>query len=478
MIPFQNGPEDYEIDEFSSNMRTQVEIFVNRMKSNSSRGRNIVTDSAVQTLFMTLTSFHSRLLTYIKEMDDKRMWYEQLQDKLAQVKDSRAALDVLRQEHQDKLRLIAEEHERQRQMQMAHKLEIMRKKKQEYLQYQRQLALQRLQEQEREMQMRQEQQKALYQMGGNNYSFMSAGVAGPQPQGSPLHQMAGGYGPQYGYNPMGQRFGPPPPPHDMYQAGMGMQATQGIMNIPPGHLPGIVSQQAHNIGIPNQYIGGQPLIQGQPPGPGLDGQQQQQQQQHLSSGQINPNALPGMPPNSMMQQHPGIHNQGMPVTSNGSSLQQTPQQGMPPQTQGLPPQQQGMHPQQGMPPQQQGIPPQQQGMPTQQQGMPQPQHQGMPQPQHQGMPPQHQGMPPQQGIPPQQQGIPPQQQGLPQQQLPPVTGNQQPQVLHQQQNTISTSAQPAAAVTAPPIVSNPPQQVAAEPTKAVAPPEAELISFD
>lgn len=90
-------------------MRSQVEIFVNRMKSNSSRGRSISNDSSVQTLFITLTSFHSNLVSYIKGMDDKRMWYEQLQDKLAQVKDSRAALDVLRQEHQDKLRAIAEE---------------------------------------------------------------------------------------------------------------------------------------------------------------------------------------------------------------------------------------------------------------------------------------------------------------------------------------------------------------------------------
>lgn len=68
-----------------------------------------------------------------------------MQDKLTQVKDSRAALDVLREEHREKLRKLAEEAERQRQMQMAHKLDIMRKKKQEYLQYQRQLALQKIQ---------------------------------------------------------------------------------------------------------------------------------------------------------------------------------------------------------------------------------------------------------------------------------------------------------------------------------------------
>lgn len=186
-IQKSSSDQDVEIDDFTSTMRTQVEIFVNRMKSNSSRGRSIANDTSVQTLFMNITSMHSRLLTYIKEMDDKRLWYEQLQDKLSQVKDSRAALDVLRQEHLEKLRRIAEEQERQRQMQMAYKLEIMRKKKQEYLQYQRQLALQRIQEQEREMQMRQEQQKAQYMMGANNYPPYMSPPPTAGSQGSPMH---------------------------------------------------------------------------------------------------------------------------------------------------------------------------------------------------------------------------------------------------------------------------------------------------
>jgi growth factor-regulated tyrosine kinase substrate len=62
------------------------------------------------------------------------VYYEGLQDKLTQVKDARAALDALREEHREKLRREAEIAERQRQMQMAQKLDIMRKKKQEYLQ--------------------------------------------------------------------------------------------------------------------------------------------------------------------------------------------------------------------------------------------------------------------------------------------------------------------------------------------------------
>ncbi|XP_013789466.1 hepatocyte growth factor-regulated tyrosine kinase substrate-like isoform X2 [Limulus polyphemus] len=159
---FQNGEVD-ELDGFQNSLRTTLEIFVNRMKIDSSRGRHIANDTYVQSLFMNITNMHAQLLKYIQEQDDVRARYETLQDKLTQVRDARAALDALREDHQERLRLVAEEAERQRQYQMAQKLEIMRKKKQEYLQFQREVAMQRMHEQEREMQMRQEQQKQQYQ---------------------------------------------------------------------------------------------------------------------------------------------------------------------------------------------------------------------------------------------------------------------------------------------------------------------------
>ena len=56
--------------------------------------------------------------------------YEALQDKLAQMKDAREALDALRDEHREKKRREMEELERQRHIQMAAKLEVMRQKKQ------------------------------------------------------------------------------------------------------------------------------------------------------------------------------------------------------------------------------------------------------------------------------------------------------------------------------------------------------------
>ena len=51
-----------KMNEFMKTLKTQVDIFVNRMKSNCSRGRPIANDSSVQTLFMTITSMHSQLL--------------------------------------------------------------------------------------------------------------------------------------------------------------------------------------------------------------------------------------------------------------------------------------------------------------------------------------------------------------------------------------------------------------------------------
>lgn len=146
--------EDQTIDIFVDTLRSQIEMFVNRMKSNSSRGRPIANDTSVQSLFMSITHMHSQLLTFIQGQDNARGQYELLQDKLNQVRDARAALDDLRNEHAEEIRRQQEEQERIRAYQMAQKLAVMRQKKNEYLQYQRQLAMQRMQEQEREMQMR------------------------------------------------------------------------------------------------------------------------------------------------------------------------------------------------------------------------------------------------------------------------------------------------------------------------------------
>ncbi|XP_016323046.1 hepatocyte growth factor-regulated tyrosine kinase substrate-like isoform X4 [Sinocyclocheilus anshuiensis] len=161
---YQNGESEENHEQFLKALQNAVTTFLNRMKSNHMRGRSITNDSAVLSLFQSINNMHPQLLEILNQLDEKRLYYEGLQDKLAQVRDARAALNALRDEHREKLRRAAEEAERQRQIQLAQKLEIMRQKKQEYLEMQRQLAIQRLQEQEKERQMRLEQQKHTIQM--------------------------------------------------------------------------------------------------------------------------------------------------------------------------------------------------------------------------------------------------------------------------------------------------------------------------
>ena len=220
MVPKIGEKSDADLDEFVVTLKTQLEIFVNRMKSNSSRGRSITNDSSVQTLFMNTMAMHSKLLKHIQDQEDKRVYYEGLQDKLAQVKDARAALEALREEERERKRREQEEAERIKQNQMREKLELMRKKKTEYLQYQRQLALQKMQEQEREMMLRQEQSRQQYQQ-----QQMYPGAPGAP--GAPM------YNPYYPGAPymmpgMPPQAGMPPQPGMPPQAGMPPQT-----GIPP-----------------------------------------------------------------------------------------------------------------------------------------------------------------------------------------------------------------------------------------------------
>ncbi|XP_036409319.1 hepatocyte growth factor-regulated tyrosine kinase substrate [Megalops cyprinoides] len=168
---YQNGESEENHEQFLKALQNAVTTFLNRMKSNHMRGRSITNDSAVLSLFQSINNMHPQLLELLNQLDEKRLYYEGLQDKLAQVRDARAALNALRDEHREKLRRAAEEAERQRQIQLAHKLEIMRQKKQEYLEMQRQLAIQRLQEQEKERQLRLEQQKHTIQMRAQMPAF-------------------------------------------------------------------------------------------------------------------------------------------------------------------------------------------------------------------------------------------------------------------------------------------------------------------
>ncbi|GCC20398.1 hypothetical protein chiPu_0018957 [Chiloscyllium punctatum] len=127
---YQNGESEENHDQFLKALQNSVVTFVNRMKSNHMRGRSITNDTAVLSLFQSINNMHPQLLELLNQLDEKRLYYEGLQDKLAQIRDARGALNALREEHCEKLRRAAEEAERQRQIQLAQKLEIMRQKKQ------------------------------------------------------------------------------------------------------------------------------------------------------------------------------------------------------------------------------------------------------------------------------------------------------------------------------------------------------------
>ncbi|CAF0779146.1 unnamed protein product [Didymodactylos carnosus] len=154
-----NYVSDSEIDDFVNLVNDNINNIKFRMLSNQNRGRNITNDTAVQSVFLILQAFHPELHKYMKLLEDKRTYYESLQDKLGQLKDAREALNALRTEHYERKQREQYERERQRQIVMAQKLDVMRQKKQEYLEYQRQLHLQQLAEQELEMQKRLEQQR-------------------------------------------------------------------------------------------------------------------------------------------------------------------------------------------------------------------------------------------------------------------------------------------------------------------------------
>ncbi|XP_041434005.1 hepatocyte growth factor-regulated tyrosine kinase substrate-like [Xenopus laevis] len=168
---YQNGESEENHQQFLKALQNAVTTFLNRMKSNHMRRRSITNDSAVLSLFQSINKMHPQLLEMLNQLDERRLYYEGLQDKLAQIRDARGALNALRDEHRENLRRVAEEAERQRQIQLAQKLEIMRQKKQEYLEMQSQLAIQRLQEQEKERQLRLEQQKQTIQMRAQMPAF-------------------------------------------------------------------------------------------------------------------------------------------------------------------------------------------------------------------------------------------------------------------------------------------------------------------
>lgn len=309
-----SSPEEHldsELNDFIHALKSQVEIFVNRMKSNSSRGRHVANDSSVQTLFVNITQLHSRLLVYIQDKDDKRVYYEGLQDKLTQVKDARAALDALRDEAAERSRAEAEAAERAKQIAMAAKLDLMRKKKQEYLQYQRTLALQKVQE--RELELQQRQRRHLHQQ--NSQGYYEPGMPQGGPGGPPQYSQPGPPPSYHPYNMM-----PGPPGSDMWAAPPDSKSmmnpahlSMGPQSLPPmGHMN--QGPQSMNQGPMNQ--GPQSLNQGP-----MNQGPQSLNQGSMSQGPQSINQVPP-PHQGPMNQGPPSHQ--VPMNQGPQSLNQGP----------------------------------------------------------------------------------------------------------------------------------------------------------
>nr|XP_014340037.1 PREDICTED: hepatocyte growth factor-regulated tyrosine kinase substrate isoform X3 [Latimeria chalumnae] len=246
---YQNGESEENHDQFLKALQNAVTTFVNRMKSNHIRGRSITNDSAVLSLFQSINNMHPQLLDLLNQLDEKRLYYEGLQDKLAQIRDARGALNALREEHREKLRRAAEEAERQRQIQMAQKLEIMRQKKQEYLEMQRQLAIQRLQEQEKERQLRLEQQKQTIQMRAQMpaFSLPYAQLQSMPASGGVMYQSSGPTSFPATFSPAGSVEGSPM--HTVYLNQPAQPGTGPYPSMPvSGTDPNMVSAYMYQAG--------------------------------------------------------------------------------------------------------------------------------------------------------------------------------------------------------------------------------------
>lgn len=289
-----------EIDEFVEEVKKILELYINRMKSDSIRGRSITNDTAVQSLFLQLQHLHPKLLSYIKYQEDARGYYENLQDKLTQLKDAREALNALRHENYEKKKRELEEQERLRQMQIAQKLQYMRQQKQKYYLYQNQLNLQRLQEHEKEIQQRLLQQRDLVLQ--RDQQLFSTGMNPNQAPGMQYQDPSATYmNPnQYVPSPMVNALNNQQPAYTNGSNGLNGSNGQGsnpMLNPALNNLENKLNSLQLNQ--PNQML--MPQAQPQP----QFGQVPIQTQQYQAYPQ-NPHNIPvqpyQLPPNQMQQQ--------------------------------------------------------------------------------------------------------------------------------------------------------------------------------
>lgn len=68
----QDGEAEENHAQFLKALQNAVTTFVNRMKSNHVRGRSVINDSAVLSLFQSINAMHPQLLELLNQLDERR----------------------------------------------------------------------------------------------------------------------------------------------------------------------------------------------------------------------------------------------------------------------------------------------------------------------------------------------------------------------------------------------------------------------
>lgn len=71
----EESEDSEEMEMFITSVKSQLEIFVNRIKSNLSRGRTVINGGSLETFYSKITPMHQKLLQYIQQQDEKRCTY-------------------------------------------------------------------------------------------------------------------------------------------------------------------------------------------------------------------------------------------------------------------------------------------------------------------------------------------------------------------------------------------------------------------
>ncbi|KAM7536419.1 hypothetical protein Aperf_G00000082485 [Anoplocephala perfoliata] len=231
-VPLLTTPKT---EEFLAALKKSLDVFGNRMRVCSQRGRPVTADSTLQTLFKTLHQMNIQLLQYSADLETRRTCLEKVQDQTVQIREAREALNALRNDYAEQRRREEEEAHRQRQILMMQKVEILRQQKRDAVEAQNRQLM--------EQSMAYQQQYAQYT--GYGQQMYPAMVPPVVPYGAAILPP-----PAMGYVP--------PPPADYYAAQQPYDPQQPQPQIQPStqlQPPGDVGQT--NVPSTNSSGGGE-----------------------------------------------------------------------------------------------------------------------------------------------------------------------------------------------------------------------------